>query len=121
MKKWDIIILVSALLLSGALMLITYLNRQDGGVAVVSVNGEAVGVYPLDEDTTVRIDGAEGGYNMLVIKDRRAYISDADCPDKSCVHQKAISAGHETIVCLPHRVVIEIQSDKENDTDAIAR
>ena len=44
---------------------------------------------------------------------------EADCPDKLCVHQKAIERTNETIVCLPHKVVVEIQDAKEADFDSM--
>ncbi|MBR4168762.1 MAG: NusG domain II-containing protein [Lachnospiraceae bacterium] len=121
MKKLDVIILLAAVTVFGFLAMLSYTGKESGGIAVVSVNGEEYGAFPLSEDKTLTIRGYDGGFNTLVIKDHKASISEADCPDALCVHQKAISADHETIVCLPHRVVIEIQADKENATDAIAR
>ena len=46
--------------------------------------------------------------NLLVIKDGKADVTEADCPDKLCVHQKAISKTNETIVCLPNKVVVQV-------------
>ena len=31
-----------------------------------------------------------------------------NCPDKICVNHAAISKKGETIVCLPHKVVVEV-------------
>ena len=42
---------------------------------------------------------------------------EADCPDRLCVKQKAICKNGETIVCLPHKVVVEIRSQEENLLD----
>ena len=36
-------------------------------------------------------------------------MKDADCPDKLCEKTGKISKNGETIVRLPHRVVVEIQ------------
>ena len=44
----------------------------------------------------------------------------ADCPDKLCVHQHAISANGETIVCLPNKVVAEVK-DGTVEIKSIAR
>ena len=54
------------------------------------------------------ISGYQGGMNHIVIQDNAVYMSDADCPDKLCVHTGTIHKTSETIVCLPHRVVVEI-------------
>ena len=38
-------------------------------------------------------------------------MSKADCPDQICRNHAAISQTGETIVCLPHKAVIEITSE----------
>ena len=45
---------------------------------------------------------------------------DADCPDQLCVKQKKISLKNETIVCLPNKVVIEIEGADSSQLDAVA-
>ncbi len=35
-------------------------------------------------------------------------MKEADCPDKVCVGMRRISKSGETIVCLPHKLVIAI-------------
>ena len=53
---------------------------------------------------------AEGTWhNILVIKDGRADMTDADCPDRICVNHRPVSQEGETIVCLPHKVVVEVK------------
>ena len=44
---------------------------------------------------------------------------DADCPDQLCVNQRAVSADNESIICLPNRVIVEIQSRQESEYDAV--
>ena len=43
-------------------------------------------------------------------------MTDADCPDKLCVKTGRISKTGETIVCLPHRVVVEIIGAAADDS-----
>ncbi len=50
------------------------------------------------------------------IHDGKADVTEADCPDKLCVHQKAISKTHETIVCLPNKVVVEVTGEGERSS-----
>ncbi|MBO6137748.1 MAG: NusG domain II-containing protein [Lachnospiraceae bacterium] len=87
----------------------------------VSVDGEVIGEYPIDEQREIDITGAEGGTNLLVIKEGRADIRQADCPDKLCVHQAPISREGETLVCLPHRVVVTVRSKRKAEYDALTR
>lgn len=92
----------------------------EGGVAVVTVGGEEYGSYSLDEDQEIPIciDGTET--NLLIIEDGAADMTEADCPDQICVNHKAISKEHETIVCLPNEVVVEIVGGADSGLDATA-
>lgn len=80
---------------------------KDGAVARVTVNGEIVGDYPLSADGEYVLNG---GTNVLIIKDGRAYMKEATCPDKTCVsrHKNGIWRDGEMIICLPNRVSVEI-------------
>jgi hypothetical protein len=53
--------------------------------------------------------------NTLVIEGGRARIEAADCPDKLCVKQRAISKAGESIICLPHKLVIRISRESGVD------
>ena len=72
-----------------------------------SVNNKEYGIYSLDKNQTVTI-GEDDWENILIIKDGKASMAKADCPDKICVNHAAISKKGETIVCLPHKVVVEV-------------
>lgn len=52
----------------------------------------------------------DGGYNTVLIEPGRICIKDADCADKVCVDTGFISNTSFPIVCLPHRLVIRIES-----------
>lgn len=98
-----------------------YLGHGDkGAIAVVTVDGEVYGEYQLDEDQVVEIKKDGKVTNTLTIADQKADMTDADCPDLLCVHQKAISKDGETIVCLPNKVVITVKSNEKSDMDAVA-
>ena len=60
------------------------------------------------------------GTNILTIKNGKAKMTDADCPDQLCVHQKAASKNHESIICLPNKVVVEVDGSEESEFDAVA-
>ena len=53
--------------------------------------------------------------NTLVINGGKASIVSADCPDKLCVHQQEISKAGESIICLPHKLVVRIEGTGEVD------
>ena len=79
-----------------------------GLLAWIKVDGNVVKQLALKNDTEFDVSGYQGGTNHIVIQDNAVYMSDADCPDKLCVHTGTIHKTGETIVCLPHRVVVEI-------------
>ena len=84
-------------------------------MAEVTIDGEVFGSWPLSEDRTVEI----GDGNRLVIEDGKADMVWADCPDKLCVNQKAISREGESIICLPNKVVVSIVGGEEREVDAV--
>lgn len=97
---------------------ISHLLLRDTGVGnvIVKVNGEITGIYDLSEDREVSIND---GSNTLRINGGKAKMTEADCPDQLCVHQKAISASGENIICLPNKVIVEVKSKTESQFDAV--
>ena len=80
------------------------------------------GIYPLHTDLTLSIRTGESGEeeNLLVIRDGQAYVESATCPDGICAAHKPISREGESIVCLPHRVVITVRTTDGEEPDIIA-
>lgn len=118
-RRNDIILIAALLAAAGTAFGIIQLSKTSGGYAVVVQDGRETATYPLNEDISVTITSPTG-YNTLVIKDGKADVTDADCPDKLCVNQHSISYNGETIVCLPNKLVVKIVSEAEADVDVIA-
>ena len=93
-----------------AFLLHEVVGGSGAGSVVVKVEGEIEGVYDLSEDQEIEING---GTNILQIKGGKADMIEADCPDQLCVHQKAISRNHESIICLPNRLVISLSGSQQ--------
>ena len=110
------LIWIAALLAVAALAgLLLFLLRGEGERVAVTVDGEPYAVYPLSEDTVVDIrTGAGGGQlNRLVIRDGHAFVETATCPDGICAAHHPISREGESIVCLPHRVIVTVEQEKK--------
>lgn len=103
-------VIILAALIAGSIYMLT---RKPGGYAVVSINGNVYASYSLSEDITVELQtGSDGTHrNILVIKDGKVFVSEADCRDGICVKHNPIETIGDTIVCLPNRLVIEVQKD----------
>lgn len=118
LKKKDWILI---LIIVGVAVLVTLIHVFIGGKGAskvtVKVDGVIQGTYSLAEDQEIEING---GTNILEIKNGRAKMIEADCPDQLCVHQKAVSMNHESIICLPNKVVVEVESSENSEYDAVA-
>lgn len=102
-------------------ILFAVLTNKHGQQVIVEVDNHIVATYSLEKDQTVKIINNDGvNTNILIIKDGVAYMDNANCPDKICVKHKAISRNNETIVCLPNKVVVTVEGDKDSDVDAIS-
>lgn len=116
------ILLISALLIVCAVgILYLFVFRSSGNMVKVTVDGELYGVYALSEQLTEDICTGKNNeqLNRLIIRDGKAYMEYATCPDGICVAHHPIFRVGESIVCLPNRVVITVFSDGEADTPDI--
>ena len=110
MKKSDLILLLS--ILGGALLIFgicASMMLGTGSEVVVRVDGEEYARLPLDKDTELLIE-SDRGSNLLVVKDGRAYISEATCPDLICVHT-GYADELKSVVCLPNKVTVSIENN----------
>lgn len=89
-------------------------TTESGQTVVISQNGKELYRIPVTEHKTIRVDGEQGGENLIVIDSGSVSITQADCPDKLCVKQGAVSRTGVPIVCLPHRLVVVIEG-RETD------
>ena len=106
--KKDIWILLIIGFVGLAFLLVTYGTQKENAKVVVRVDGEERVSYQLSDTVTETIQGV-GGKNTLEIKDGKARLIEADCPDQICVNSGSIQYVGQSIICLPHRVVVEIQ------------
>ena len=106
----DLIFIVAILALVAIGAAALFLLRGEGSAVRVEVDGTVIGTYPLSVDREVEIITGENGEerNLLVIKDGKATVTTATCPDGICAAHKPISREGESIVCLPHKVVITV-------------
>ncbi len=103
--------IIAVLLIVGGAFL---LFRSEGDSVVVTVNGEVYATYPLSEDTEVDILTGQNHaqVNHLVIKEGKAYVETATCPDGICASHRPISHDGESIICIPHKVVVSVEAEK---------
>lgn len=118
MKKKRDVILFAVLILAGAAGLLAYrICAEPGAVAKVYIDDELVATLDLGRDGEYEYDTVYG-HNKVIVKGGAVRMEEADCPDKVCVSMGAKDRSGEVITCLPHRLVIEIHSDRKMDVDA---
>ncbi|MCQ2405733.1 MAG: NusG domain II-containing protein [Oscillospiraceae bacterium] len=117
--KNDILLISVLLAVSLILLAAVKLLSPAGGTVLVRINGERSESLPLGTDCEKLIETAEGS-NLLVIKDGKASIEDADCPDRICVHAGEISRKGESITCLPHKLTVTIEGEAPAGFDAVS-
>ena len=118
-RKNDLIfiaMLLAAVIFLGALY---YACRGEGESVSVRVDNEFFGEYSLSDDAQIELHSA-GGYNLLVIKDGKASIEKASCPDGICSSHRPISREGESIVCLPNKVVVTVNKETDRNVDISA-
>ena len=110
-KKQDIILIAAIFVIAGLLFLGSQMmHKKTAEIVEVSVDGKVVETLDLAKDQELTINGVSGGTNHLIIKDGEAWVSEATCPDKICVHQGKIHLDGEIIVCLPNKMTAQIKS-----------
>lgn len=135
--------LLFCLLIAAAFALWSAFGRREGGILLLSCDGEVVDKsrmrefdgygkglavservryclllyteedilcewYDSEPDLTLTVP--EGvSYNLLSVSSSGVSMEAADCPDQICVHHIPIMREGESIICLPHRLAVEIK------------
>ena len=79
---------------------------------VITVDGKEYQNFVLTDQTNKQFTiETPYGYNEVVITNGVVDVVDADCENHVCVDTKPASKVFDKIVCLPHKLVIEIVGD----------
>jgi len=109
LKIGDIFIIVLILIIT---VFIAFFNFEKGDKAVVEADGKIVKTFDLNKDEQFVY---ENNYsNTIVVKDGKVFVSDSDCPDKSCVNSGTINKSNSVICCLPNKLVIRVIGTNKN-------
>lgn len=108
-KRTDIKLILALLGIAVIWILLSGLFGTAGSEAVVYVEGVEQARYPLAVEDEITV----GGTNTFVIRQGQVQMIKAECPDQICVHHKPVSKSGESIVCLPNRVVVEIEGGEK--------
>lgn len=115
----DILLIIFLIISTGIISFFIYTEPNSDVLKVeVCVDGKVIKTYPLETDSAYDIKDKLSTGNTLVIENGKVYISDADCDDELCVKQGSIKRVNESIICLPHKLVVRITSDENSGNDS---
>lgn len=107
--KKEVILIIAVLAIAAVFFLINYIiAKKPASMLQVTVDGSVVHTLPLNKDADLIIEGYQNGTNHLLIKDGKASVTEATCPDKVCVRQGQVSHTGEVIVCLPNKMIATV-------------
>lgn len=118
-RYWVLIFAIIAALALAASWFITHRSHPDR-IACVYSNGELVRTIDLSKvskeyEFTIKCGG---GYNTIYVSVDTISVVDSSCPDKICIHHGPLCDGLP-IVCLPNKLVICWDADREQKYDAM--
>ena len=91
-------------------------------VAYIYQDGQlirTIELYNVESEYSFDIECTDGGSNTVCVKPGSIGITYADCPDKVCVKTGFISSDAVPVVCLPHRLMIQIRGAGDEGPDSI--
>ena len=121
-KKMDIVIIAVLILLSFTPHLIFFKTSQKSSknnYAIIKVDGKIhkkIDLSKVKKSEKVNLN-LPNGKNTLLIKNNSIQMDSANCNDALCVKQGNISKVGQTIICLPHKLIIEIKGDELDSKD----
>lgn len=118
MKPFDFILIIFLMLASFTPIFFFIHSHTAGHVAQLRVNNKIIKNFKLNSNQIYTyFDKTDGDRNKIEVRDGQIAIVDANCDDQICVRKGFISKTGQTIVCLPHRLVIEVMptNDQQNN------
>lgn len=100
-------IVTAAVFLAAIAAVFFQLSRPAGKLVRIVSDGNLIETIDLSAspDREIVIEN-EHGKNIVSVEDHRIRVSEADCPDQTCVKSGFLS-GARPIICLPHKLVVE--------------
>ena len=120
MKKRDLILIVTVLVVALIALGVVQLFKKDGAYVSVKVNGVEVAQYSLAVDGEYSING---GTNILKIENGEAWMMEADCPARGstrCTAQGQISKTTETITCQHYGISVIVYGGEDTDIELVS-
>lgn len=118
-KKDFLILMILVVIAFISFLIIRFYYGKDSGEVQVYVDNKLVASYDIRIDDTYIVNVSDE-YNEIIVKDGQVCVSRSSCKNQVCVQHSPISMVGESIICLPHKLVVQIyKGDKTQDDHAL--
>lgn len=118
LTRWDKILISVLLVLNCLLFVQVDFGARQGDWVVIEAKHTGVRRLPLATNQVVHVEGRLG-HLEVEIKDGKARVTRASCPNQICVKSGAIQYADRLIACVPNQVVIRIEGRRQRGVDAV--
>ncbi|MBR1376817.1 MAG: NusG domain II-containing protein [Bacilli bacterium] len=117
MNKYDIILTLIILIIGITIFCLFKIGNNNPKEAIVYYDGDIVLKIDLSDHElrTYTIEGFNGDVVIETI-DGKIRVVEEESPKHLCSIQGYISTSYESIICLPNKVVVEINDSIDVDT-----
>lgn len=118
MNKSDLKLILLIFIITFSMIFIMIFTKKDGNKKAVVYYENKV-ILTIDLNNNLKKDYIVKGYNgdvKIVTKNGKIRVDEENSPMHICSKQGFISESYETIVCLPNKIIIKIETDNEYDT-----
>jgi hypothetical protein len=112
LRPFDFAALVLAVAVVCAVAIV-YDTDNDGALIAAVEGAGAAWLFPLEAEETVVVRGPLGN-TVVSIEKGSIYVVSSPCANQLCVAQGKIHRPGSLISCLPNRVVVTIQGNRNN-------
>lgn len=114
---------LAGFLLLSSIAVICYRRHTagQGDCALIYQDNMLIRTIPLTAEApyTITIEGKDGAYNVIEIRDGAVGIIDASCPDGLCKRMGFISDSLMPVTCLPNHLVIRVAKEGQTESGGI--
>ena len=116
--KADLILMAAIVIIGLGISIFLAAGSHQGNKVEITKDGKLWGTYSLDGEHKITIRyGNE--LNVVKISGGKVTMESANCKNQVCVHHSPVSRTGESIVCLPHKIVVSIKGE-DNEYDTIS-
>lgn len=125
MKKGDKIaaVVIAIIVVASSIGVLVYMSlaRSSHHIAEIKQDGKVIRTIDLDQvESSEEISIAYGDeYNLIVVERGRIRVVDSDCPDKLCVKTGWITEPGQSVICLPHKLIVKIQGGSKEIDESV--